>query len=63
MQKEEAISLLEDWLSAKVNLGEKAIKLPIIDEVVSTKILSNGYSQYTFKYLIKVAYDLEDIKN
>lgn len=65
MTKEEARVLLEYWINAhtKDSLGKhRDMLLPINDEIIniiSTDFESGRvFDQYTFKGLIKIAYDL-----
>lgn len=61
MTKEGAREHLENWINyqTKQQFGEhQDIRLPIIDEVVLSKITERGIEQWTFKGLIKIAYDL-----
>lgn len=75
MTKEEAREMLEKWINHKTK--HKEMTLPIVDEVVLSKIERQykdteikepgvwpsgelSFEQYTFKYLIKIAYDLKD---
>lgn len=62
MDKEKARELLENFLSAQASVGEK-INLPVYDCVVHTESKSfidgqREIIEYTFKYLIQIAYDL-----
>jgi hypothetical protein len=60
MKQKEAIKLLEEW----INEHQVEVKLPIVDEVVYQKISFDVketiIKQYTFKALIKIAYNLKD---
>lgn len=58
MTKDEARKLLEDWLNEMVEAGRE-IRLPIVDQNVIFMIEEDvKFTQYTFKGLIKIAYDL-----
>jgi hypothetical protein len=55
-----ARKLLEDW----INAHQIEVRLPIVDEVVYQKTSFDAQEtimqQYTFKALIKIAYNLKD---
>jgi hypothetical protein len=57
MEKEKAILILEDWVSNRF-MEHSKFQLPIVDEVVINYNDENEIKQYTFKGLIKIAYDL-----
>lgn len=58
MTKEEAHDILRDWLDERSDYGKD---LPIFDEVVIQYFDVNCIRQYTFRGLLKIAYDLKDI--
>jgi hypothetical protein len=68
MTKEEAREKLHDLLlsQAYINCGKIEISLPITDINTNTVSHDNGinvvFKQYSFRYLLKIAYDLEDKK-
>ena len=55
MSKDEARSILETHLR---NPG--LARLPRVDEIVYEKKADNAINEFSFKYLIKIAYDLTD---
>lgn len=59
MTKESAKRILEEWLSEN-----KTVTLPIVDMVIYLEGDKdfNKWRDWTFKGLIKIAYDLEDVK-
>ena len=60
MTKEKARDLLREWLDKRSEQGQD---LPIYDEVVYQKETfgtPTTFEQYTFRYLIKLAYDMQD---
>lgn len=63
MTKEEARELLGDFIASK-NWIEHRLDLPEVDEVInkisSDYALNVLFDQYTFKGLLKIAYDLKD---
>jgi hypothetical protein len=69
MTKEEARKKLEDYFNGKINQSlylncKPQITLPVTDETVQ-KVSYNDdltviFEQWSFKGLIKIAYDLED---
>lgn len=61
MSKDEARAILEDWIDtlSQDNLGEhKKLWLPSEDCIVFTKNVDSIITDWTFKGLIKIAYDL-----
>lgn len=60
MTKEYAIKLLEQWIEDHAfNDGNyKSISLPLLDSFVYREHDEDGIHDWTFKGLIKVAYDL-----
>lgn len=63
MDKDRAIQILEDWISERTqdDLGEhRDMRLPIIDKMIYHE---TDFEHWTFKGLIKIAYDLEDKKS
>jgi hypothetical protein len=59
MTKEEAKDHLDDYLSDSYERGRM---LPEFDEIVLQYFGEKGVVQYSFRYLLKIAYDLEDKK-
>ena len=67
MNKEQARIDLERWLYRKStnNVPEgcyNPIMLPIYDEVVFGEMVGNEIREYTFRYLMCLAYDLQEKK-
>jgi hypothetical protein len=66
MDSKIAMGILEDWINKKTSFEDVYqtlhldIDLPIVDEVVYSKKSNNQIEQYTFKHLIKIAYNLKD---
>ena len=62
MTKEKARKLLESHFNKQVNMSgmyfDPDVTFPIIDEVVFTETTDKGIEQWSFKGLIKIAYDL-----
>lgn len=61
MTKEQARDILNKWI-ADNTYGDVGVlypaTLPVYDEVVYTEQTDNSVSEWTFKGLIKIAYDL-----
>ncbi len=57
MNKDKAREILEEWIDSKTE-DNISMRLPYVDEVVITIQSNNKTSQYTFKGLIKIAYEL-----
>ena len=67
MKKEQARIELEKWFDRKCtnNVPEgfsNPIVLPIYDEVVFGEMVGNEIREYTFRYLMCLAYDLQEKK-
>jgi hypothetical protein len=70
MTKEEAREMLNKWVEHKMKYSPR-MNMPIVDEVVGGNLEYKGstsidkgvheVTQYTFKGLIKLAYELKDI--
>ena len=66
MTKEEARQKLHDLLLSQtyINCGKIEIALPITDINTNTISYNDGlnhvFEQYSFRYLLKIAYDLKD---
>jgi hypothetical protein len=66
MTKEEAREMLKELLLSLTynNCGELDMTLPIYDINTNTVKHDDGmniiFEQYSFRYLVKIAYDLED---
>ena len=59
MTKEEAREILEDFIGDFYNTN---ISLPIFDQIIK-RVSKEEYdviNEYSFRYLLKVAYDLKD---
>ena len=58
MKRHEARKILEDWMS-----NYQVVNLPIVDQVIHTSqkdMDSREVIDWTFKGLIKIAYDLQE---
>lgn len=69
MTKEKARDILEKWIEHKTSLNISMsgihsyvprIMLPIVDERLSSEFKGNTLEEWSFRGLIKIAYDLED---
>jgi hypothetical protein len=60
MTKEEAREILNDWSFWRYDVMGGAFTFPINDEIVYQETTSNSVTQYTFKHVIKIAYNLKD---
>jgi hypothetical protein len=58
MTKSEAIKLLQNYIDNKCSYGD--IKLPMSLPIVDEVIFKDGFTEWSFKGLIKIAYDLTD---
>lgn len=54
MTQQEARRILEEWIKRKNDLG--AFHLPIVDNIVYTKVEDDKVTDYTFIFLLKTAY-------
>lgn len=61
MTKEKARHILERYLASLVDVNTETLTLPIVDEVVYTETITEvgRINQWTFKGLLKRAYDLQ----
>jgi len=56
--KENARSILENWWYLKVKGLGSSVNLPIKDEIVYSEFKEGSKHDFSFLYLIKIAYDL-----
>ena len=62
MDKTKARELLEIYLIDQVVYPWSEIKLPLYDAVVHFEIIENEHRTYKFRYLMCLAYDLQEKK-
>lgn len=56
--KEEALEMLNNWAFFKSDSKKSNFEFPINDEIVYREQKDNEIIQYSFKYLIKIAYGI-----
>ena len=59
MSQHEARKILQEYINGVINLT-KGFDLPIFDEVAHQSFTDGELKQYTFRYLLKIAYHLKD---
>ena len=60
MSQDEARELLEQWINHVTQGGRVPIVLPIYDQVCISNWKPNEISEYSFRYLICKAYNLQE---
>lgn len=62
MNKDKARGILENYLIKQIVYPWSEIKLPVFDAEVNFEIIEDESRTYTFRYLMCVAYDLQEKK-
>lgn len=59
MSKEQAIIMLEDFINKNKDFTNNIVFLPKHDELVRARMEDDEIIEYTFRGLLKIAYELE----